>query len=67
LLSNGKRFRGRLRFWQAKSSNAIAGGAASSADFYIGAHAALAGMKLLTRDPQRYREYFPGLRLIAPR
>ena len=36
-------------------------------DFYIGAHAALAGMKLLTRDPRRYREYFPGLRLIAPR
>jgi hypothetical protein len=36
-------------------------------DFYIGAHAALAGMKLLTRDPRRYREYFPDLRLIAPR
>lgn len=36
-------------------------------DFYIGAHAALAGMKLLTRDPRRYREYFPGLKLIAPR
>ena len=36
-------------------------------DFYIGAHAALAGMRLLTRDPRRYREYFPGLKLIAPR
>lgn len=35
-------------------------------DFYIGAHAALAGYTLLTRDPRRYRTYFPRLRLIAP-
>jgi predicted nucleic acid-binding protein len=35
-------------------------------DFYIGAHAALAGYTLLTRDPRRYRTYFPKLRLIAP-
>ena len=35
-------------------------------DFYIGAHAAIAGLKLLTRDPRRYREYYPGLQLIAP-
>jgi hypothetical protein len=35
-------------------------------DFYIGAHAAVAGMKLLTRDPRRYRTYFPTVRLIAP-
>ena len=35
-------------------------------DFYIGAHAALAGMPLLTRDPTRYRRYLPRLRLIAP-
>jgi predicted nucleic acid-binding protein len=36
-------------------------------DFYIGAHAAVAGFRLLTRDPQRYRSYFPTIRLIAPR
>ena len=35
-------------------------------DFYIGAHAAVAELALLTRDAKRYREYFPGLKLIAP-
>jgi len=35
-------------------------------DFYIGAHAAVRGMGLLTRDPERYRKYFPRLNLIAP-
>jgi predicted nucleic acid-binding protein len=35
-------------------------------DFYIGAHAAVAGFTLLTRDARRYREYFPTLRIIAP-
>ncbi len=35
-------------------------------DFYIGAHAAVEGMQLLTRDPRRYRVYFPKLKLIAP-
>ena len=35
-------------------------------DFYIGAHAAIEGMTLLTRDPKRYRAYFPKLPLIAP-
>jgi predicted nucleic acid-binding protein len=35
-------------------------------DFYIGAHAAVAGLALLTRNAKRYREYFPRLKLIAP-
>ena len=35
-------------------------------DFYIGAHAALADLTLLTRDAKRYRDYFPKLRIIAP-
>jgi predicted nucleic acid-binding protein len=35
-------------------------------DFYIGAHAAIAGLRLLTRDPRRYRTYFPGLNMLAP-
>ncbi|MDZ4370321.1 MAG: type II toxin-antitoxin system VapC family toxin [Phenylobacterium sp.] len=35
-------------------------------DFFIGAHAAISGYKLLTRDARRYRTYFPRLDLIAP-
>jgi predicted nucleic acid-binding protein len=35
-------------------------------DFYIGAHAGVAGMTLLTRDAARYRGHFPKLRLAAP-
>lgn len=35
-------------------------------DFFIGAHAAVAGLELLTRDATRYRTYFPTVRLRAP-
>lgn len=35
-------------------------------DFYIGAHAAVAGLTLLTRDALRYREYFPTVRVVSP-
>ena len=35
-------------------------------DFYIGAHAAVTGRALLTRDPSRYRLLFPRLALISP-
>jgi len=45
-----------------------AGGArpAPLPDFFIGAHAEAAGLRLLTRDPARIRTYFPAVDLIAP-
>jgi predicted nucleic acid-binding protein len=35
-------------------------------DFFIGAHAAIVQIPLLTRDASRYRTYFPKLKLITP-
>lgn len=35
-------------------------------DFYIGAHAAVEGLVLVTRDARRYRTYFPKLDIVAP-
>jgi predicted nucleic acid-binding protein len=44
------------------------GGARSSPlpDFFIGAHAAVADLPLITRDVTRYQTYFPGVGLISP-
>jgi len=36
------------------------------ADFFIGAHAAVAGYTVLTRDPRRYSMYFSGVSLVSP-
>ena len=36
-------------------------------DFFIGAHAAVCGVPILTRDVGRYRSYFPTVELISPR
>ena len=37
-----------------------------SSDFFIGAHAAVERLPLLTRDARRYRSYFPTVELITP-
>lgn len=35
-------------------------------DFFIGAHAYVAQLPLLTRDPRRVRRYFPSVELVTP-
>lgn len=35
-------------------------------DFYVGAHAAVESLAVLTRDVSRYRTYFPGLEILGP-
>lgn len=36
-------------------------------DFFIGAHAAVERLPILTRDPRRFREYFPTVELVSPK
>jgi predicted nucleic acid-binding protein len=51
-------------FWQYRNRGGTKTGVLP--DFFIGAHAAVAGIPLLTRDPRRYRSCFPGLDIIHP-
>ncbi|KKC31528.1 type II toxin-antitoxin system VapC family toxin [Devosia psychrophila] len=45
-----------------------AGGQRSNilADFFVGAHAVVSRLPLLTRDARKYQTYFPGIELIVP-
>jgi predicted nucleic acid-binding protein len=57
--------------WRAAAAfiaSRAAGGTRTSPlpDFYIGAHAEVEGLTLITRDAARYRTYFPSIALIAP-
>ena len=36
-------------------------------DFFIGAHAEISGLTLITRDPARYKTYFPTVTVISPK
>lgn len=37
------------------------------ADFFIGAHAAVSGLPVLTRNTRRYQSYFPSINLVTPK
>jgi predicted nucleic acid-binding protein len=54
----GKAF---LRYWRSGGDKR-----SPMPDFYIGAHAAIAGYRLLTRDVRRYRTYFPTIDIVGP-
>ncbi len=49
-----------------RSAHPTAGACSPLPDFFIGAHAAVRSMTLLTRDAARYTSYFPTLSLNAP-
>lgn len=51
-------------FAQYKKSGGTRGGVLP--DFFIGAHAAISGLPLLTRDTKRFRTYFKSVTLISP-
>jgi len=51
-------------FWAYKKRRGIK--FAPLPDFFIGAHAAVLELKLMTRDISRYRSYFPTVDLITP-
>jgi predicted nucleic acid-binding protein len=51
-------------YWRYRAAGGIRTGVL--ADFFIGAHAAVEGLQLLTRDARRYRNYFPTIALITP-
>ena len=55
------RWEGLPRVQEARRNQAFA-----MPDFYVGAHAVVGGMTLLTRDAARYRTYFPALNIVAP-
>jgi predicted nucleic acid-binding protein len=36
-------------------------------DFFVGAHAAVSRLPVLTRDTQRFQTYFPSVELVSPK
>ncbi len=55
-----------FRVYRSAPGNAQGRARSPLPDFYIGAHAAVSGYRLLTRDAGRYRTYFAGIDVLAP-
>ena len=49
-----------------KADGITAGPKTPLADFFIGAHAALMGFDIVTNDTDRFRKYFPSVKLVTP-
>lgn len=63
-MSRGALFRAGKAFQKYRAAGGLRTGVLP--DFFIGAHAEVEGLRLLTRDVRRYRTYFRSVELIAP-
>jgi hypothetical protein len=70
LCIGGNHFPGKPVSWRERAScdteDAGDRGPRPLPDFYIGAHAAIGHLALLTRDAARYQSYFPTIEVLAP-
>ena len=66
MVSQSRRYHGSAQAYRELIADNLGRLGMLNVDFYIGAHAAVARYKILTRDPRRFRRYFPTVELIAP-
>ncbi len=67
VIQNRRFIAGVRRIRRLLDSGALGEHPSLNCDFFIGAHAAVEGWPILTRDVRRYRDYFPTVEVIAPK